>query len=330
MTPAVVTRPLTDPAAAWDEIVAHPELVWGHFAPDLEPGREYQVVGFTGSGAQGRIESVRDRGTTFTFARPGWPAASRVELVVSDALQITVRDVPAAAAEELGAHWEQVADGVAAYLNSRNPASDAPVEAVLFDADGVLQMPGAGWLDEFTRLGGPRFVVDAFAAEVECLAGGGDLRPRLQRLLDEAGTGGTVDEVLAAWHTIDVDDAVLALVGRLRAAGVTVGLATNQQSYRGAHMRDVLGLDEHFDRSFYSYEVGHAKPSAGYFEHIVADLTVPADRIAFVDDAPPNVVGARQVGLRAALHRTTAGSAGLATALAGLGVSVPRSLGSTR
>jgi putative hydrolase of the HAD superfamily len=194
------------------------------------------------------------------------------------------------------------------------------VLAVLFDADGVLQVPRPGWLSDFVRLGGPNFVVDAFAAERECLAGGGDLRPLLQTVLDQGGTGTTVDEILTIWHDIVIDDEAIALVDRVRRAGLVTALATNQQSYRGTHMREVLDFDRHFDRTFYSYEVGYAKPSVDYFSHIVEALAVPAAQVAFVDDAPANVVGARAAGLRAALHRTSTGAAGLADQLRALGV----------
>ena len=93
-------------------------------------------------------------------------------------------------------------------------------------------------------------------------------------------------------------------------------------SYRGGHMRHVYGIDRHFDHAFYSYEVGHAKPSPAFFGHIVAELGLPAEQVAFVDDAPANVRGARLAGLRAALHRVGDGASGLAADLAGLGVPI--------
>ena len=316
-----LSRPLADPSAAWPEIVAHPELIWGHFAPDLVAGRSYQVISHSGGGAEGSIDSVQDGAVGFTWGRPGWPAAGRFAVAVGEELQITADALPDQMRDAGLAHWTAVAQGIAEYLNSRNARTDDPVAAVLFDADGVLQLPRDGWLDEFTRLGGPNFVVDAFTAELECLAGNRELRPTLERLLAEAGTGATVDEVLTVWHDIVVDPEALDLVRHLRRQGVLVGLATNQQSIRGGHMRRT-GFDEHFDRTFYSYEVGHAKPFGEYFRHIVAELGVPADRIAFLDDAPANVVGARACGLRAALHRTSDGAAGLAASLTQMGVVV--------
>ena len=42
------------------------------------------------------------------------------------------------------------------------------------------------------------------------------------------------------------------------------------------------------------------KPDREIFEHVVAALDRPAERVLFLDDNQPNVDGARAVGLRAA------------------------------
>lgn len=320
MAAFTLTAPLTDPAAAWDELVAHPELLWGHGAPDLEPGHDYAAHSQVGTGGQGRIEAVQPGRVEFGWGGPGWEQPGRFLLFVGEDLRVDAHAVPENEADAARAHWERMVRGAAAYLNHPNPPLDGPVRAVLFDADGVLQWPRPGWLADFIRIGGENFVVDAFRAEVACLSGGGDLKPRLEELLAASGTGGSVEEILEVWHDIVMDAEALAVVDRVRASGLIAGLATNQQSYRGGHMRRVYGIDRHFDQVFYSYEVGHAKPSPEYFRHILAELGLPAGQVAFVDDAPANVRAAREVGLRAALHRVSDGASGLAADLAGLGV----------
>ncbi len=322
MTAFTLTAPLTDPDTAWTELLAHPELLWGHGAPDLEPGRDYASHSQVGTGGQGRIGSVQPGRVEFTWGAAGWEQPGRFVVFVGGDLLVDARAIPEAAATAARQHWERMVAGAADYLNHPNPPLDAPVRAVLFDADGVLQWPRPGWLEEFTRIGGDGFVVDAFRAEIGCLTGHDDLKPRLEALLAASGTGGGVDEILAIWHDIVIDADAFAVVERVRTSGVTVGLATNQQSYRGAQMRDRYRLDRHFDHTFYSYEVGHAKPSPEYFRHILAELDLPADQVAFVDDAPANVRAARVVGLRAALHRTRDGASGLAADLVGLGVPI--------
>lgn len=323
MAAFTLTAELTAPADAWAELSAHPELLFGHHAPDLVPGTDYVAHSQFGSGGRGRIEAVQPGRIEFTWGGAEWPQPGRFVLFVGDALTVDARAVPDEDADEARAHWERMLQVASAFLNTPNPAPDAEVAAVLFDADGVLQQPRPGWLDDFVALGGKRFVVDAFAAERDCLAGGAELKPLLEDLLAASGSGGTVEQVLDVWNDIVVDPEALAVVDAVRGTGVDVGLATNQQSLRGAAMRDGLGLDAHFDHTFYSYEVGHAKPSEDYFRHAVDVLGLPADQIVFVDDAPANVVAARIVGLRGVLHRFTDGAAGLVDDLAGAGVRIP-------
>lgn len=167
------------------------------------------------------------------------------------------------------------------------------------DADGVVQYPRAGWLKEMARLGGPGFIPEVFHKELTTLTGKVDLRELLVELLQRRGRDCTADEILEIWYRIDVDELMLGLVDRVRAAGVVTALATNQQSYRGGYMRANLPYGEHFDHQFHSFEVGLAKPDPAYFEHIVAALGIEPGEAVFVDDVFANVRGARAAGLHA-------------------------------
>lgn len=105
------------------------------------------------------------------------------------------------------------------------------------DADGVMQYPRAGWLKEMARLGGVGFIAEVFREELTTLTGKADLRELLVEMLRRRGRDCTAEEVLEVWYRIDVDDFMLGLVDRVRAAGLTTVLATNQQSYRGSFMQ---------------------------------------------------------------------------------------------
>ena len=54
-----------------------------------------------------------------------------------------------------------------------------------------------------------------------------------------------------------------------------------------------------FRELYYSSTIGHRKPDAAAFDHVVDAIGVPASRIVFFDDIGENVEGARARGLKA-------------------------------
>ncbi|MFJ2667511.1 HAD family hydrolase [Nocardia fluminea] len=97
---------------------------------------------------------------------------------------------------------------------------------------------------------------------------------------------------------MQADSAMFELVEDLRATGLKVGLLSN--SWANTYPR--ARIDELFDPVVISGEVGLRKPHAAIYELALGSLVVPADRVLFIDDAEPNVLGARAVGLQALLH----------------------------
>lgn len=174
---------------------------------------------------------------------------------------------------------------------------------VLFDADGVLQELPGGWRGRVRPYLGERteeFLDLTWREEWPCLEGPTDYLPLLARHLELFDVAVPAERFFyEVWCDLRVDDASVALVGALRARGLGVHLATNQEMHRSAYMRTTLGYDRLFERSFYSYEVGHAKPSARFFESVLERLDAPATEVLFIDDTAENVDAARRVGMRA-------------------------------
>lgn len=198
------------------------------------------------------------------------------------------------------------------------------VEWILFDADGVVQRTREGWLEQLTAVGGERgedFVQAVFAAEVACLTGQ-DFTAAMTVVLRDFGVERSLAEVLPDDYWIDVDPAMLAAVGRLRERGLRCGLATNQQNLRGGYMQAELGFSAVFDRQFYSYQLGHAKPEPAYFRAAVEQTGAEADRVLFLDDSEANVRGALAAGLRAELFPRDGGVAALRPILARRGIAL--------
>lgn len=198
--------------------------------------------------------------------------------------------------------------------------------AVLFDADGLLQHPKAGWVDRLAAYDtddGEGFLEDLWEAEAPALRGEETLRDGLLRLLRARGLDeGRVDELADLWDNIEVDEDAWQVVRDVRAAGITTCLATNQQEHRKGLMLD-LGYADLVDTAFFSCDLRAAKPDPEYFERILVHLGIePRDaaRVVFLDDVEANVEAAASVGLTALRHDPDTGAANLRALLRSVGV----------
>jgi len=187
------------------------------------------------------------------------------------------------------------------------------ITAVLFDADGVVQRPSRDWLSPLSSLAPSdpdTFVAELMAAERPALVGKSDFRDAVAEVLQRWKSQASIEEALEPWHWFAAEPSVIDLIGKLRAAGIGCHLATNQQAYRRAIMQE-RGYGEWFDQTFYSCDLGLAKPDPAYFRAILGALQVPASAVLFIDDNEDNVAGARSVGLQAELYDLSAGVSAL-------------------
>jgi putative hydrolase of the HAD superfamily len=181
----------------------------------------------------------------------------------------------------------------------------APVQAVLWDADGVLQHLPVGWEASMRPVVGhlvddvEGFLAEAFAAERPALTGDARWVEVLPGLLEKWGIADAYDDALRVWLTIEPVAETREIVERLRASGVPCYLTTNQDEHRGRYMHTTLGYADLFDGCFYSYELRVAKPDPAYFAAVLDRLGRDADTVLFVDDSATNVEAARSAGLRA-------------------------------
>jgi len=200
-----------------------------------------------------------------------------------------------------------------------------PIRTVLFDADGVLQRPAASLRAVLGGICGDpdrvdEFLSDIFDAEAACLTGRTEFTPLLAGVLERWKCDAPVSAALRALTLIEPDDAILALVQRVRSRGFRVGLATNQQPHRARYMLRELGYAEAFDHDFCSCHLGHAKPSETYFGEILKRLDSPPRAVLFLDDHDANVAAARAVGMCAETFELGAGPTGMLRLLHAHGV----------
>jgi putative hydrolase of the HAD superfamily len=204
--------------------------------------------------------------------------------------------------------------------------SSPTVSAVLFDADGVVQRPSRDWWTRLTSLvadDGEAFVADLMLAEKPALVGKGDFRDAVADVLHRWNSPASLDEALEPWSWFEAEASVVSLIQSLRAAGIGCHLATNQHAYRRAIMQDERGYGAWFDQTFYSCDLGLAKPDPAYFRAILGALQVPAPSVLFIDDNEDNVAGALSVGLRAEYYDLSAGVPALAALLRRYDLPIP-------
>ena len=208
------------------------------------------------------------------------------------------------------------------------------ISAVLFDADGVVQRPTRDWWSYLSSLvpsDGEAFLADLMVAEKPSLVGKGDFRDAVADVLRRWKSPASVDEALEPWRWFEAEPEVISLIGSLRSAGVGCHLATNQQAsmehpvadYARAVMQDERAYGSWFDQTFYSCDLGLAKPDPAYFRAILTAIDVPASSVLFVDDNEANVAGALSVGLRAEVYDLSAGVGALVELLRRYGLPIP-------
>ena len=193
---------------------------------------------------------------------------------------------------------------------------------VLFDADGVIQGPRDGWFEELTAWGGSRadeFMLAIAEADMSCLTGK-DFGAAMRGVLSQFHIDAPLEDVIDQHFWIEVRQPMLAAVRAVRDLGLRCALATNQQNMRGAYMRSSLRFETIFDEQFYSYELGFAKPDAGYFQAIMDHINAPPHRVLFIDDHEGNVAGASELGIYSELFARDGGVPVLASILARYGV----------
>lgn len=127
----------------------------------------------------------------------------------------------------------------------------------------------------------------------------------LSTALGEAGVAvGPVGLIARLQATLTRDEAMVSLVGRLRALGFPVGLISNslgRDCYAG------YDLDVHFDAQAISRDEGVRKPSRRLYEIACERLGVAPTEVILIDDLRQNVDAATRLGMRGIVH-TDAGS----------------------
>jgi HAD superfamily hydrolase (TIGR01509 family) len=78
-----------------------------------------------------------------------------------------------------------------------------------------------------------------------------------------------------------------------------VACLSNTNQFDVRRLDEELRLREHFDKCFFSNEIGLRKPDSRCYRHVIEQLDVRPIETAFFDDNPEYVAGASAVGMQA-------------------------------
>ncbi|PJE77147.1 hypothetical protein COV05_00865 [Candidatus Uhrbacteria bacterium CG10_big_fil_rev_8_21_14_0_10_48_16] len=179
---------------------------------------------------------------------------------------------------------------------------------IFFDADGVLVKDKFLFTDQLTLDYGIEvekmlpFFTGVFR---ECAVGKADLKEELVKVIDDWGWNGTVDELLTYWLTkgTQIEEDVLEFVKSLRDKGILCFMATDQENYRGEHLRQTLGGGKVFKEVFHSAGVGHSKKTPEFWDEVFKRIGEPSrSQTLFIDDDKEKVDAVAQFGIDTYLY----------------------------
>lgn len=187
----------------------------------------------------------------------------------------------------------------------------ATISALILDVDGVLvtgrPSDGRPWASGLRDDLGvdPDALHRAFFAPhwQAVVTGRAPLRPTLGAALAAVAPDVPADRLVDYWfrHDARIDATLLAALAGLRAGGLPVHLATNQEHERARYLLEDLGLAGHVDGCHHSAALGCAKPERAFFDAVARRVGLAPDVLLLVDDSPANVAAARDGGWRAML-----------------------------
>jgi putative hydrolase of the HAD superfamily len=123
----------------------------------------------------------------------------------------------------------------------------------------------------------------------------------LSTALQQFAPGVSSKTLVSYWFERDsrLVQPLLQELSLLRAAGLLVYLATNQEHLRAAYHMETPGLARHVDGMFYSARLGAVELDVAFFTRVQADVGLRGDELLLIDDSRRNVEAALKVGWQA-------------------------------
>lgn len=185
--------------------------------------------------------------------------------------------------------------------------SDGPYELVLFDFGGVVLRTPFELLPEEDGWRGPFGPPGSDPLWDQSIAEGGiSEREYWRRHAAEVFPEAADPTFLLMRRLYETDEArmvrpeVVALLDRLVAADLRIAVLTNDlRAFHGEEWVRRVTVLRRFEEVVDLSTIGFLKPAREAYDHALKVLDVAPEDVLFVDDQPPNVVGATEVGIDA-------------------------------
>jgi len=179
------------------------------------------------------------------------------------------------------------------------------MKVLMVDVDGVVVRPKSGRWDRNLELDlglSPERLRAEFFERYwdDVVHGRAALEASLQTVLQRLAPNLSVRELISYWFRMDAEldlDLISELKG-LRASGVELHLATNQEHERAAYLWRDLELRSVFSAMHYSADLGWSKPSPEFYAAVVERTGIEPAGLTLLDDRMENVLAAREAGWR--------------------------------
>lgn len=183
-------------------------------------------------------------------------------------------------------------------------------QVVLFDFDGV-SYTGTWFSKRLAEEFGTSYEdMQPFFKGVfkQCSLGQADLKQKLPAVLEAWKWPGTVDALIDYWFAEDaIDEPIMHCIETLKANGTHCFIATNQEKYRAASLREKFGQGKIFDDILSSADLGATKNNPAFWETVFNRIGELAghdkSKIVLIDDDEENVLTARAFGIDAIHYR---------------------------
>ena len=182
-------------------------------------------------------------------------------------------------------------------------------KALLFDIDGVLLIHKQLFIDEISKtLNDEAYtILHMFNDEeinIKCDKGECDPLVEIKPYLQKAGWKQGVEEYLEKEYSFEergIDYSLLSMIAEINNRKMKCFIGSNQNYHRKAFLIEKMRLNEIVEESYFSCDLGSAKPETAYWENAFSRMkekisSLMPQEVLFFDDKRENVDSASKYG----------------------------------